>query len=139
MRRKFHRESVCFARRCHRSGPISVPQQPGPCYAAFAYRFNSARAKEPADVHSVHAPKIVPSDSRRLRRFRNNSLRRQGGFPNHSRRHDAIQGVVAIYQKVTRIFCYNFVKLTLVLIFRSKSCKKDLWAQINSALQANSK
>lgn len=109
-------------------------------------------------VHSVHTPEAVPSDDSGLRRLFQYHSGSSDGVPDLSGRECAVQGLAAIDQEVSEgrerrkalrhlgsrfsflITLKNlyFLDFLLLFIIRSKSCKKDLWTQINATLN-NSK
>lgn len=102
----------------------------------------------------MHSPEIVSFDSNRLWRICQHHSGGSCRIPNHTRGQCTIQRLATINQKV-RIVNFDHKcqcmrtkqnktntfhwQNNLQFVYRSKSCKKDLWAQINAALQTNSK
>lgn len=63
---KFHRQSVCVARRRHRGCSVFIQEQPRLSHATFADRFDTSRTEMSTNVYTVYASEIVPLDARRL-------------------------------------------------------------------------
>lgn len=96
-------------------------------------------------VYSMHQPETISFDAVRLRRLCKHHFGSTCCFSNYTRGKCSIQRLATIDSTVRRERVLQKIKSNVnhfVCVFfniRSKSCKKDLWAQINTVLQNNSK